>query len=136
MSEHFSLRLPSGTADRLRRHADRTSLAPRTLAQRYIEEGLRRDDHPLIRFADGPAGRRAALVRGPDVWEIINVVRANANDVKEAAEYLALPVEAVQAAVTYYGEFPTEIDEWIASNDAEFERGLAAYEAGLRALRA
>ena len=39
-------------------------LAPRTLAQRYVEEGLRMDEHPLVRFVDGPAGRRARLV-GP-----------------------------------------------------------------------
>jgi len=136
MTEHFTLRLPPGTVDRLRRHAGRTGLAPRTLAQRYIEEGLRRDDHPLIRFADGPAGRRAALVRGPDVWEVISVVRAGDNDVKEAADYLALPVALVEAAVTYYGEFQDEIDDWIKSNDEEFERGYAAFEAGQRAIRA
>jgi hypothetical protein len=28
-------------------------ICPRTLAQRYVEEGLRMDEHPLIRFADG-----------------------------------------------------------------------------------
>src|SRR3954469_584466 len=41
----------------------------RTLAQRYVEEGLRMDEHPLVRFVDGPAGRRARLVgTGMDVW--------------------------------------------------------------------
>jgi hypothetical protein len=32
---------------------------------------LRRDEHPLITFRDGAAGRRAAVVGGPDVWEIV-----------------------------------------------------------------
>jgi len=30
------------------------------------------DEHPLVRFAEGPAGRRARLVgTGKDVWEVI-----------------------------------------------------------------
>ncbi|HEY2639626.1 MAG TPA: hypothetical protein VGI66_07035 [Streptosporangiaceae bacterium] len=39
--------------------------------RRYAEEGSRRDEHPLITFRDDPAGRRAAVVGGPDVWEIV-----------------------------------------------------------------
>jgi hypothetical protein len=45
----------------------------------------RMDEHPLIRFADGPAGRRARLVgTGKDVWEIIAVVRDNDGRAAEA----------------------------------------------------
>jgi hypothetical protein len=29
-------------------------------------------------------------------------------------------------AIRYYGEYPEEIDEWIAANDAEAERLAAA----------
>jgi hypothetical protein len=44
------------------------------------------DEHPLIRFADGPAGRRARLLgTGKDVWEVIAVVRDNGGDGAEAA---------------------------------------------------
>lgn len=134
MSEHFTLRLPSSTTEHLRRQAGRSDLTPRALAQRYIEEGLRRDAHPLIRFADGPSGRRAALVGGPDVWEVIEVVRENRNDVAEAAAYLDLALGLVDAAVTYYGAFPAEIDERIRLNEEEAERGYAAWRAGQRAL--
>jgi hypothetical protein len=62
MAHPLSVRLNDATIVRLGRHAQRAHLAPRTLAQRYVEEGLRMDEHPLIRFADGPAGRRARLV--------------------------------------------------------------------------
>ena len=76
MSHPLSVRLNDATITRLGKHAQRVHLAPRTLAQRYVEEGLRMDEHPLIRFADGPAGRRARLVgTGKDIWEIIAVVR-------------------------------------------------------------
>lgn len=136
MSEHFTLRLPPGTIDRLRRRADRTGSAPRALAQRYVEEGVRQDDHPLIRFADGPTGRRAALVgRGLDVWEVVATVRDNDDDSREAAAYLDLPDGLVDAAVAYYGEFADEIDREIALNEEAWEEGYAAQEAGRRALR-
>ena len=67
MSDHYALRLAPGTRERL---AARAHLAERALAQRYLEEGLRRDVHPLIQFLDGLSGRRASMVgSGLDVWE-------------------------------------------------------------------
>lgn len=109
--------------------------APRTLAQRYVDEGLRRDEHPLVRFADGPSGRRAALVgSGLDVWEVIAAVGENGNDLDETAALLGIPVGLVQAAVAYYGSYREEIDAQIEDNEAEWERGYAAWEAGQRAL--
>jgi len=135
MSAPFSLRLQVGAAERLQRRARRTGTPARTLAQRYVEEGLRHDDHPLVHFVDGPAGRRAALVgSGLDVWEVIATVRDNANDVRQAASYLGVPVGIVQAAIAYYGDYRAEIDEEIALNESEWERGHASWEAGRRAL--
>jgi len=111
-------------------------MPPRTLAQRYVEEGLRMDEHPLVRFAEGPAGRRARLVgTGSDVWEVIAAVRDNDGDVAEAAAYLAMALGLVQAAVTYYGAYPDEIDEWIERNQREAAEAHAAWLAGQAALR-
>ena len=88
-----------------------------------------------MRFADGPSGRRAALVgSGLDVWEVIATVRDNDNDPDEAAAYLEIAPGLVQAAVAYYGDYREEIDAEIALNQAEWERGYAAWEAGKRAL--
>ena len=135
MSDHFTLRLRPGVSERLAVQAQRAGLAPRTLAQRYVDESLRREDHPLIRFADGPSGRRAALVgRGLDVWQVIETVRDNDNNAQEAAAYLEIPVGLVQAAIDYYGDYRDEIDSEIALNQAESKRGYAAWEAGKRAL--
>jgi hypothetical protein len=135
MSDHFTLRFQPGVSERLAARARRVGLAPRTLAQRFVDEGLRREDHPLVRFVDGPSARRAALVgSGLDVWEVIATVRDNKNDLAETAAYLGIPVGLVEAAVSYYGEYSEEIDEQIADNEAEYERGYAAWEAGQRAL--
>lgn len=114
-----SASLPEQTVGRLADRADRSNMPSRTLAQRYVEEGLRMDEHPLIGFVDGPAGRRARLVGGPDVWEVIAIARDNNGDLSETAAYLELPLGLVQAAASYYGAHPQEIDERIEHNRRE-----------------
>lgn len=136
MTSPLSVRLNDATIARLGRHAQRVHLAPRTLAQRYVEEGLRMDEHPLIRFAEGPAGRRARLMgTGKDVWEVIATVRDNAGDISESARYLEIPVGLVQAAVTYYGAYTDEVDQRIEANAQEAAEAHAAWLAGKNALR-
>jgi hypothetical protein len=111
-------------------------MPPRTLAQRYVEEGLRMDEHPLIRFADGPAGRRARLVGvGLDVWEALATVRDSDGDLAAAAGYLEIPLGLIQAAVAYYGAFQDEIDEWIDLNEDETTDAHAVWQAGRAALQ-
>ncbi|MGO8981946.1 MAG: hypothetical protein ACLPN6_23170 [Streptosporangiaceae bacterium] len=128
--------MSEATIQRLGARARRVHLPPRTLAQRYVEEGLRMDEHPLIRFAEGPAGRRARLLgTGKDVWEVVATVRDNDGDLGEAARYLELPLGLVQAAVSYYGAYPDETDQWIDLNEQETAEAHAAYAAGQAAVR-
>jgi hypothetical protein len=136
MNRPMSLRLPDPTVKRLGDRAQRVQMPPRTLAQRYVEEGLRMDEHPLVRFVDGPGGRRARLAgAGSDVWQVVAAVRDNEGDVAATAEYLRIPLGAVQAAVTYYGAYPDEIDGWIDRNEREASEAHAAWLAGQAALR-
>jgi uncharacterized protein (DUF433 family) len=136
MTQPLSVRLNEATIRRLGARARRAHLPPRTLAQRYVEEGLRMDEHPLVRFADGPAGRRARLLgTGTDVWEVIATVRDNGGDLAEAASYLEMPLGMVQAAVAYYGAYPDEIDQWIELNEQEAAEAHAAFAAGQAAVR-
>ncbi len=94
------------------------------------------DEHPLIRFAEGPAGRRARLVgTGKDVWEVVAVVRDNEGDIPAAAGYLEMSLGLIQAAVAYYGAYPDEIDQWIELNDEDTEQAHAAFLAGQAAVR-
>jgi uncharacterized protein (DUF433 family) len=136
VSQPLSIRLPKGTVERLGTRAQRAQMPPRTLAQRYVEEGLRMDEHPLVRFAEGPGGRRARLAgTGSDVWEVIAAVRDNDGDIAATAAYLEVPLGLVQAAVTYYGAHPDEIDEWIERNEREAAEAHTAWLAGQAALR-
>jgi uncharacterized protein (DUF433 family) len=77
----------------------------------YIEEGIRQDEHTLIYFRDGAAGRRPALLGSRlDVAEAIETIRQNDGSVEEAASYPEIPVEQLEAAA-HSGEYTDEVDE-------------------------
>jgi hypothetical protein len=96
------------------------------LAQRYITEGMRLDCHPGIFFRDGRSGRRAVVIGGPDVWEVIAAARSAPERgeelVRALAERIGVPVEKIRIAVRYYGEYPEEVDRFIAANEEEAEQ--------------
>ena len=93
------------------------------LAEELIDEGLRLRRHPLIIFRDGPAGRRAALTGGRDVWEVIGGLLHGdvpmADRVDRAVAEFGLRRQLVEAALAYYAEFKQEVDSWIAANNNE-----------------
>jgi dsDNA-specific endonuclease/ATPase MutS2 len=70
------------------------------------------------------------VVGGPDVWEIVSALRSAPEKgealISALAERLGISESKIGVAIRYYGEYPDEIDEWIAANDAEAERLEAA----------
>lgn len=85
------------------------------------------DEHPGIVFRDGPTGRRAALVGGPDVREVIRAVKSAraAQPELDASGVAALvesntdvPTSLIDVAVRYWSSYPDEIDAWIARTEA------------------
>ena len=117
-----------GSLDHLKRRAKETGRSQTDLAERYIEEGLRLDEHPLIVFRDGASGRRPGLAGSRlDVWQMIETVRQNGS-VEEAAAYLELPIAKVQACVRYYADYQDEVDEWIERARALADREREAWQ--------
>jgi len=118
-----AFRFAARTLRDLRQRAQDTGLTQTALAERYIEEGMKRDQHPLIWFRDRPAGRRAGLVGSRlDVGDVIEAIRQNNNSIEEAADYLNLPIEKVQACVRYYADYKDEIDAWIQAGQEAADR--------------
>jgi dsDNA-specific endonuclease/ATPase MutS2 len=66
------------------------------------------------------------VIGGPDVWEVVGAVRSMPERgearVPALAERLGISENKVRVAIRYYGEYPEEIDSWIASNDEEADR--------------
>lgn len=132
MTAPLSIRFSPSLLGRLRHRAHATTGATVAgLAQRLIDEGLRMADHPGVIFKDGPAGRRAALACGPDVWEVIKFLREvderGPAAIDAAAEVLAVDASRISAAVSYYGDFQEEIDAEITEADEASERAEAAW---------
>lgn len=112
MSVNVSVRLDDRLAERLRL---RSRAAGETLSdrlRRYAEEGARRDEHPMITFRDGPTGRRAGLIGGPDVWEVvmwIDDLATIGDPVAELAADGVVPPAQIDAALAYRSAYPEEI---------------------------
>jgi hypothetical protein len=94
-------------------------------------------EHPLITFNDGPAGRRARLVGGPDVWEVIGAIRSvrEAEPALEGDEVLAVVAETsgtpepfIHAALAYWGDHPEEVDDILHRARTEAAQAQAAWE--------
>ena len=130
-SRQFSARLDADLVERLERRGERAGMNRSRLAERYIDEGMRMEDHPGIVFREGPTGRRAALAGGPDVWEVMSAIRASGLSgdaaVEAAAEWGSLTVGQVRTAVRYYSEYPEEIDDRIRRNVEEADAAEAAW---------
>jgi hypothetical protein len=128
----FSARWGTNVLDRLERRSEKAGTNKSRLAERYVDEGTRMDEHPGIIFRGGPTGRRAALAGGPDLWELVATLKSGKARGEEAisatAELLNLTDSQVRAAVRYYGAFTDEIDRRIALNAEDADEAEAAWQ--------
>ncbi len=91
------------------------------LIERFVREGLASAAHTGIVFKPGPAGRRAALAGGPDVWEVVAALRdttgSESERVAAVAEQLGLHERQVLIALEYAAAHRVEIEARVAAND-------------------
>ena len=117
------IRIEADTLRALRERSTQSGEPIVRLAQRYIDEGLRLERHPGIVFRTGPAGRRAVIVGGPDVWEVVAAARGAPESGEELvtalAERIGVPIERIRTAIRYYAEYPDEVDRFIAMVEEE-----------------
>ena len=94
------------------------------------------DEHPAV-FRDGETGRRAVLIGGPDVREVIWAVKsARATEPELDATGVVAPVERntgaparlVDTAVRYWATYPDEVRVRTADVEAVEAEAFAAWE--------
>lgn len=109
-----------GVLARLQAEATARHTSTSGLAEELIDEGLRARRYRLIGFRDGPAGRRAHIVGGADVWEVIDGIVGGDVPVDQrvdrAVMLFGLRREQVEAALSYYAEYTEEVDGLIDAN--------------------
>jgi hypothetical protein len=124
MSQNVSVRLEERLADRIRLRARAAGETMSDRLRRYAEEGVRRDEHPMVTFRDGPTGRRAGLIGGPDVWEVVlwtQDLSGERDPVETLSTESGLSRSQVEAALRYEGSYPEEVEARI-----ELHRGESA----------
>jgi hypothetical protein len=126
MSRPTSFRLPDDLLEQLDQEADASGTSVTSLVATLLNEGINTRRFPGIIYRDGPTGRRAGLVAGPDIWEIIRTVSASKGRgekrLRAAADASGLPASQIRLAVDFYAAHPDEIDQRIEADDREAER--------------
>ena len=140
MAAPTSIRLDEPVTRRLGSYVDRHPGATRSsAAARYVDEGLRMDEHPGILFRDGATGRRATVAGGPDVWEVVRAARdaRKAEPSLPTAELLTMledntgvPARMITVALDYWGAYPDEVEAFLRhAEQAETDYAAAAQRA-------
>ena len=116
---------------RLKACAEQRRIAISALAERLIDEGLRMEAHPAVVFRNGPAGRRAVLVGGPEVADAVSSMISGdvpADDRRgRTADLMNLSTAMVDAALAYYADYTDEIDSEIEARERQAVEAEAAW---------
>ena len=126
MAQPTSFRLPAELLRRIDEEAADRRTTVTSLVTMLLDEGLKTRRFPGIVYRDGPAGRRAGVVGGPDVWEIIRALKqAPGNGEKRilwVAQELAAAPSSIRLAADFYAAYPAEVDERISLDDRIADR--------------
>lgn len=133
-----SIRFDARVNDRLTVYvASNPGWSGSSAANRFVDEALRMEDHPGVIFRNGPTGRRAVLIGGPDVREVIRAVKSaraaeadlDADDIVTlVSTNTGVPARLVDTAIRYWAGYPDEIDAWIGEIESLEEQALLAWE--------
>ena len=132
MARPASFRLPEELLERIDAEASDRQTSVTALVSMLLDEGLKTRRFPGIVYREGPAGRRAGVVGGPDVWELVSAIQSTPGRgeqrLKRLADTFALPLHQVRLALDFYAAHPAEIDERIAANERAATRLRKAIE--------
>lgn len=117
MSAPPSIRLPRGMAQKVQTIATLENRSFAEMVRLLAEEALKLREFPEITFTSGPTGRRATLINGPDVWEVIEPYLLAGKEWPALREsYPDLDEATLRSALRYYEAYPDEIEARVALN--------------------
>ena len=126
MARPTSFRLPEDLLAKLDQEADASGTSITALVTTLLNEGITTRRFPGVIYRDGPIGRRAGLVAGPDIWEVVRAVRDTKGRGEKrlgaVADATGLLLSQIRLAVDFYAAHPAEIDQRIEADNREAER--------------
>lgn len=120
-SAPISIRLSPEAYEAVEEWSRRSGRPLGTMAAELVHEAVQMRRFPGIVFAGPPGDRRARVISGPDVWEIIAVWRACGNEARTLELLEQLSPSDLAAALRYAQAYPEEVDRLIAENERSRE---------------
>jgi uncharacterized protein (DUF433 family) len=100
------------------------------MVDRLLNESLRLEKHPFVRFITGAAGRREPHILGTrwKVRQIIVTLKGEKGQLDSVIKGFDLTELQVRAAVSYYADFSDEIDADIERDSADADEQRVRWE--------
>ena len=140
MSTPTNVRFPDAVDQALRDFVEIDGRAKSAIVVQALSEWLRLQGHPHVRFVSTSTGeRRAALSGGPEVWTVVESWLAHHPDertVDAVADATGLSPILVNAALAYWADNQSEIDDLIRRVHAAQDQAYAAWARRLALLGA
>ena len=125
MPRPTSFRLSEELLERIEAESRSIGTSITQLVSSLLDEGLKTRRFPGVVYRSGPLGRRAALVGGPDVWEVARDLAAapgrGMDRVENVVAETGLTTTSVLLAADFYASFPEEIDALIEADERAAE---------------
>jgi uncharacterized protein (DUF433 family) len=125
-----SFRLSANTSQLLDRRVGESGESRNAMVDRLLNESLRLEKHPFVRFITGAAGRREPHILGTrwKVRQIIVTLKGEKGQLDSVIKGFDLTELQVRAAVSYYADFSDEIDADIERDFADADEQRVRWE--------
>ena len=125
-----SFRLSASTSRLLDHRVGESGESRNAMVDRLLNESLRIEKHPFIRFITGASGRREAHIVGTrwKVRQIIVTLKGEKGQLDSVIKGFDLTELQVRAAVSYYADFSDEIDADIERESVDAEQQRVRWE--------
>ena len=125
-----SFRLSASTSRLLDHRVGESGESRNVMVDRLLNESLRIEKHPFIRFITGASGKREAHIVGTrwKVRQIIVTLKGEKGQLDSVVKGFDLTELQVRAAVSYYADFSEEIDADIERESVDAEQQRVRWE--------
>jgi len=125
-----SFRLSANTSQLLDRRVGESGESRNAMVDRLLNESLRLEKHPFVRFITGAAGRREPHILGTrwKVRQIIVTLKGEKGQLDSVIKGFDLTELQVRAAVSYYADFSDEIEAEIERDSVDAEQQRVRWE--------
>ena len=125
-----SFRLSASTSRLLDHRVGESGESRNAMVDRLLNESLRIEKHPFIRFITGASGRREAHIVGTrwKVRQIIVSLKGEKGQIAAVVKGFDLTEPQVRAALSYYADFTDEVDADIERDFADADQQRIRWE--------